>query len=73
LFLKQYNNPSWLRSRSIAFTVAIYLGSLASINPATDGKRQLRYLVGAVAIGDYDRRIELGAEAFHQNLDRMFF
>lgn len=40
---------------------------------ATDGKRQLRYLVGAVANGDYDRRIELGAEAFHQNLDQMFF
>lgn len=40
---------------------------------ATDGKNQLRYLVGAVANGDYNKRLELGAEAFHQNLDKAFF
>jgi NAD(P)-dependent dehydrogenase (short-subunit alcohol dehydrogenase family) len=40
---------------------------------ATDGKNQLRYLVGTVANGDYNKRLELGAEAFHQDLDQAFF
>ncbi|WP_415326275.1 SDR family oxidoreductase [Chryseobacterium sp. MMS23-Vi53] len=40
---------------------------------ATDGKNQLRYLVGEVANGDYNKRLELGAEEFHQELDKVFF
>jgi NAD(P)-dependent dehydrogenase (short-subunit alcohol dehydrogenase family) len=40
---------------------------------ATDGKNQLRYLVGDVANGDYAKRLELGAEAFHQDLANAFF
>ncbi|UII26935.1 SDR family oxidoreductase [Fulvivirga maritima] len=40
---------------------------------ATDGKNQLRYLVGSVANGDYNKRLELGAEEFHKDLDKTFF
>lgn len=40
---------------------------------ATDGKNQLRYLVGPVANGDYEKRLKLGAEEFHQDLDKAFF
>lgn len=40
---------------------------------ATDGKNQLRYLVGDDANGDYTKRLALGAEAFHQDLDKVFF
>jgi len=40
---------------------------------ATDGKNRLRYLVGAVANGDYEKRLQLGAEAFHETLDKSFF
>ncbi|MDY0986679.1 SDR family oxidoreductase [Flavobacterium sp. CFBP9031] len=40
---------------------------------ATDGKNQLRYLVGEVANDDYKKRLELGAEEFHQNLEKAFF
>lgn len=40
---------------------------------ATDGKNQLRYLVGDVANGDYNKRLELGAEEFHKELEKAFF
>ena len=40
---------------------------------ATDGKNQLRYLVGDVANGDYNKRLEQGAEEFHRGLDQAFF
>ncbi|KGO83384.1 short-chain dehydrogenase [Flavobacterium beibuense F44-8] len=40
---------------------------------ATDGKNQLRYLVGPVANGDFNKRLELGAEVFHEELDKAFF
>lgn len=40
---------------------------------ATDGKKQLRYLVGPIANGDYEKRLQLGAEAFHQTSDEYFF
>ncbi|MDQ1162571.1 NAD(P)-dependent dehydrogenase (short-subunit alcohol dehydrogenase family) [Chryseobacterium sp. SORGH_AS 447] len=39
---------------------------------ATDGKNQLRYMVGAAANGEYKRRLELGAEIFHQEYDTVF-
>jgi NAD(P)-dependent dehydrogenase (short-subunit alcohol dehydrogenase family) len=40
---------------------------------ATDGKNQLRYLVGELVSGEYNKRLELGAEEFHQELDKAFF
>jgi NAD(P)-dependent dehydrogenase (short-subunit alcohol dehydrogenase family) len=40
---------------------------------ATDGKEQLRYVAGADAKATYALRLELGAEAFWQAMDRQFF
>ncbi|MGE4513417.1 MAG: SDR family oxidoreductase [Chryseobacterium sp.] len=40
---------------------------------ATDGKNRLRYVVGAAANNEYNRRLELGAEIFHQEWDTVFF
>ncbi|EDM34411.1 short-chain dehydrogenase [Pedobacter sp. BAL39] len=40
---------------------------------ATDGKDQLRYQAGAIATGEYEKRLKLGAEGFHWDLDKAFF
>ncbi|SEA01790.1 Short-chain dehydrogenase [Arachidicoccus rhizosphaerae] len=37
---------------------------------ATDGKDQLRYLAGAVADSNYDKRMKLGADLFHKELEK---
>jgi len=39
---------------------------------ATDGKNQLRYLVGPIANGDYEKRLQLGAEEFHAQTDKLY-
>ncbi|HEY0299499.1 MAG TPA: SDR family oxidoreductase [Arachidicoccus sp.] len=39
---------------------------------ATDGKNQLRYLAGKIANNNYTKRVELGAEAFHQEMNKLF-
>jgi NAD(P)-dependent dehydrogenase (short-subunit alcohol dehydrogenase family) len=40
---------------------------------ATDGKDQLRYLAGEDAKQIYEQRLQLGAEAYHKNVDQLIF
>jgi short-subunit dehydrogenase len=40
---------------------------------ATDGKNQLRYFAGKIANDNYAKRLELGAENFHQTMEKEIF
>lgn len=39
---------------------------------ATDGKTQLRYLAGPIANAEYEKRLELGAEAYHSATEKAY-
>jgi NAD(P)-dependent dehydrogenase (short-subunit alcohol dehydrogenase family) len=50
-------------------------GQIAEVvyDAATDGKDQLRYIAGEDAKATYAMRLQLGAEAFREGMDRQFF
>ena len=67
-YWKVFVSPDFLENRSTPETIAevIYEAS-------TDGKSQLRYIVGDDARESYAQRSAIGNEEFHKNLDTLFF
>jgi NAD(P)-dependent dehydrogenase (short-subunit alcohol dehydrogenase family) len=62
--LKLFDNTHWSKPEQIAEVV---------YEAATDGKRQLLYVAGDDAKAYYGRRLEIGKEAFHQEMSEQIF
>lgn len=61
---KLFDTDNWSKVEQIADTV---------YEAATDGKRQLLYVAGDDAKAYYGRRLEIGKEAFHQEMSENIF
>lgn len=64
-FISSFNNPDSPLQFSDPESIALVV-----FEAATDGKDQLRYLAGNDAVSTYRQRLEIGAEAFRQEVTK---